>query len=153
PQVIRFSGSTPPFTAFLNYSSHPIFYNDVRYPSAMHLHEAMKYLPNNPALAEHIRTCGDASRVHAVSQEIARSAPNAVRGDWKTAYLPLMQEVLLHKFRQHPDLRTMLLGTGDAQLIYADEEDPHWGEGAPGQGGSNYLGRILEGVREELRRE
>lgn len=63
-----------------------------------------------------------------------------------------MQEVLLHKFRQHPDLRTMLLATGDARLIYADEEDAHWGEGALGRG-LNHLGRILEGVREELRRE
>jgi ribA/ribD-fused uncharacterized protein len=64
-----------------------------------------------------------------------------------------MQEVLLHKFRQHADLRGMLLATGDAPLIYADEQDTYWGEGPPGQNGMNHLGRILERVREELRRE
>ncbi|KAJ7460556.1 hypothetical protein FB451DRAFT_1181589 [Mycena latifolia] len=153
PAPIHFSRSTPQYFAFLNYSPHPIMYNDVEYPSAMHLHEAMKYLPNNPALAERIRACPDISGVHPLSEELTRMSPDAVRSDWGTAYLPLMEEVILHKFRQHPDLRARLLETGDAPLIYADEQDTYWGEGTPGQGGLNHLGRILERVREELRRE
>lgn len=64
-----------------------------------------------------------------------------------------MEEAILHKFRQHADLRAMLLGTGDAPLIYADDMDTFWGEGPPGQGGLNHLGHILERVRVELRRE
>ncbi|KAJ7880264.1 hypothetical protein B0H14DRAFT_2231165, partial [Mycena olivaceomarginata] len=133
---------------FLNYSHHPIMYNDVRYPTAMHLHEALKYLPTNPAFAEHIRRCPDVGQVHALSMQLESQAPNSVRSDWLAVYLQSMEEVLLHKFRQHADLLALLLGTGDAPLIYADPVDTYWGEG-----GHNHLGKILERVRAELRRE
>ncbi|KAJ6591820.1 hypothetical protein DFH09DRAFT_1138010 [Mycena vulgaris] len=153
PAPIRFSGSTPQYLAFLNYSPHPIVYRDAEYPSAMHLHEAMKYLPNNPSFAELIRVCPDISAVHPLSEDLTRKAPNSVRSDWGSAYLPSMEEVILHKFRQHPDLRAKLLETGNAPLIYADEQDTYWGEGPPGHNGLNHLGHTLERVREELRRE
>ncbi|KAJ7074911.1 hypothetical protein B0H15DRAFT_868529 [Mycena belliarum] len=153
PAPIRFSRSTTNYLAFLMYSPHHIVYRDVEYPSAMHLHEAMKYLPNNPALAERIRACPDITGVHPLSTELSRMYPDAVRSDWGTAYLPLMEEVILQKFRQHADLRAKLIETGNAPLIYADDQDTFWGEGAPGQGGFNHLGHILERVREELQRE
>ncbi|KAJ7695159.1 hypothetical protein B0H17DRAFT_1056657 [Mycena rosella] len=153
PAPIRFSGATPEYLAFLNYSRHPIMYRDAEYPSAMHLHEAMKYLPHKPDFAERIRRCPSIGAVHPLSEELKHMSPDAVRSDWGTAYLPLMQEVILNKFQQHPDLRTKLLQTGDAPLIYADEQDTYWGEGPPGRAGLNHLGRILEEVREELRRE
>ncbi|KAJ7126623.1 hypothetical protein C8R43DRAFT_1028645 [Mycena crocata] len=153
PFVVRFSGSTPQYHAFLNYSPHAVMYHDVRYPSAMHLHEAMKYLPHNPGFAERIRSCLDFSTLQHLTDELARTYPDAIRADWGTQYLPLMEEAILHKFKQHPDLRGMLLETGDAPLIYGDEQDTYWGEGPPGQGGLNHLGRILERVRSELRRD
>jgi len=62
-----------------------------------------------------------------------------------------MEEVLHSKFRQHPDLRIMLLGTGNAGLEYADA-DGYWGCGADGQG-ANQLGRVLTRVREQLRED
>jgi len=73
-------------------------------------------------------------------------------------YTALMQmaEVLWHKFIQHHHLRTMLLKTGDARIVYSDHVDPYWGSGASfGAGdtfpGTNYLGKLLESVRERLR--
>ncbi|KAJ7746943.1 hypothetical protein DFH07DRAFT_962785 [Mycena maculata] len=145
---VRFSASS--FPGFLNYSPHRILYNEQYYPSVMHLYEAMKYLPDNPVLAERIRLCPDVGGVHPLSEQLLREAP--ARHDWARVHLDYMTEAILHKFRQHPDLRAMLLGTGNAPLIYADEQDTFWGEG-PGQSGENHLGRILETVREELRRE
>jgi len=56
------------------------------------------------------------------------------------------------KFRQHPDLRTMLLSTGTARLIYADADDSYWGTG-PGGTGQNLLGRTLVEVRDRLMNE
>lgn len=84
---IRFSSATPQYLPFLNYSHHPIMYNDVRYPTAMHLHEALKYLPTNPAFAEHIRRCPDVGQVHALSMQLESQAPNSVRSDWLAVYL------------------------------------------------------------------
>ncbi|KAJ7743176.1 hypothetical protein B0H16DRAFT_1562120 [Mycena metata] len=153
PAPIRFNGSTPPYNAFLNYSPHRIVYNDIEYPSAMHLHEAMRFLPNDPTLAQRIRSCPDGAQVHPLSEQLARDYPASTRSDWPTAYLSCMEEAILHKFRQHPDLREMLLRTGDAPLIYADEHDSYWGEGMPGENGMNHLGHLLERVRMEIRRE
>ena len=62
-----------------------------------------------------------------------------------------MEDVLYAKFKQHPDLRMMLLGTGTAELEYADV-DSYWGSGADGTG-SNQLGKVLTRVREQLRED
>lgn len=67
-----------------------------------------------------------------------------------------MEEVLFHKFTQHQNIRTMLLKTGNAKIVYSDPQDPYWGSGAPfGSGGdypgTNYLGALLEKVRDRLR--
>ncbi|KAJ7180435.1 hypothetical protein C8R46DRAFT_1069435 [Mycena filopes] len=155
---IRFSGATPDYYAFLNHSPYRVMYNggynnDLYYPTVMHLHEAMRFLPNDPALAERIRTCPDVAQVHPLSEELARLYPTSVRSNWATAYLTCMEEAILLKFRQHSNLRDMLLRTGDTPLIYADEQDAYWGEGPPGQGGLNHLGHLLERVRMEIRRE
>ncbi|KAJ7924157.1 hypothetical protein B0H13DRAFT_1601952 [Mycena leptocephala] len=149
---IRFSGATPQFIPFLNYSPHRVMYQDAEYPSAMHLHEAMKFLPKNPAFAERIRTCADVARVYVLSEELTRQSPNAVRSDWASVYLSTMEEAILLKFRQHANLREMVVSTGDAPLIYVDEEDVYWGEG-PDHNGMNNLGLLLQRVRTQLRSE
>jgi len=56
------------------------------------------------------------------------------------------------KFKQHPDLRTLLMGTGVAPIIYADAIDHFWGEGEGGRG-ANELGKALVRVRDRLRAE
>jgi predicted NAD-dependent protein-ADP-ribosyltransferase YbiA (DUF1768 family) len=60
-----------------------------------------------------------------------------------------MDEVLYLKFRQHGNLRTLLLNTYPADLNYVNSGDPFWGVGAGG--GANELGRSLVRVRERLR--
>lgn len=46
----------------------------------------------------------------------------------------------------------LLIGTGSAELIYADSNDGFWDTGPNGEG-SNELGRALMRVREKLMRE
>ena len=60
-----------------------------------------------------------------------------------------MEDVLYLKFQQHGDLRTLLLGTFPADLVYAESEDSFWGDGAGV--GMNELGKTLVRVRERLR--
>jgi len=62
-----------------------------------------------------------------------------------------MDDVLYLKFRQHGDLRTLLLSTYPSELMYVESGDPFWGDGA-GQG-RNELGNSLMRVRERLRIE
>jgi predicted NAD-dependent protein-ADP-ribosyltransferase YbiA (DUF1768 family) len=62
-----------------------------------------------------------------------------------------MDEVLYLKFRQHGDLRTLLLDTYPSELVYVESGDPFWGDGAGA--GMNQLGKSLMRVRGQLRIE
>jgi len=62
-----------------------------------------------------------------------------------------MEDVLYLKFRQHPNLRTLLLRTGLAEIIYTDD-NTYWGDGQMGDG-ANELGKALIRLRERLRLE
>ena len=67
-------------------------------------------------------------------------------------YPIVMREAVDAKFRQHEDLRALLLGTGDAKLVEHTDNDDFWGDGGDGSG-RNELGRILMAVRDALRRD
>jgi hypothetical protein len=63
-----------------------------------------------------------------------------------------MEVTLRLKFTQHTDLKALLLGTGDAELVEDSPKDFFWGIGADGSG-RNELGKALERVRDELRHD
>ena len=62
-----------------------------------------------------------------------------------------LEEVLYHKMMQHPDLRSLLMQTGRADIVFSDP-DTRMGDGQIGQG-LNMLGNALMNVRERLRAE
>jgi predicted NAD-dependent protein-ADP-ribosyltransferase YbiA (DUF1768 family) len=62
-----------------------------------------------------------------------------------------MDEVLYLKFRQHSELRALLLNTYPSELLYAESGDTFWGDGAGS--GLNELGKSLMRVRDRLRQE
>lgn len=151
---ISFYNKNKPFYEFTNFSPHDVIYGGKRYPTSEHLFQSFKvsqrlyslvasltlldmveqFLDCAPAIAEHIRKCGD--RPSAVFDEAHRHQ-KWVRSDWRQVNvekvaLPwkftgcqcdylcshLQMEVTLRlKFTQHADLRAMLLGTGDAELV------------------------------------
>jgi ribA/ribD-fused uncharacterized protein len=80
-----------------------------------------------------------------------------------------MREVLLAKFSQHPDIKEILLSTGNKTLVEHTENDRYWGgkrtqivralitfllrsDGGDGSG-KNKLGRLLMETREKLRQQ
>jgi ribA/ribD-fused uncharacterized protein len=133
----------------MNHSPHRIVYEDKIYPTATHLHEALKFLPNFPGMAERIRLTQKATDVYDISSSMAVSQ----RPDWASVFLVEMEEVLARKFRQHADLREKLvMETGERPLVYSDPLDSFWGVGPQGDG-QNQLGRVLMRVRDRLRRE
>jgi ribA/ribD-fused uncharacterized protein len=54
------------------------------------------------------------------------------------------------KFELHPELRAMLLATGEEAIAEANPADRYWGVGGDGTG-LNKLGQIMTRVRTELR--
>ena len=60
-----------------------------------------------------------------------------------------MERVLYLKFRQHSSLRTLLVNTYPAELVYFEPRDRFWGGDGAGAG-RNKLGKSLMLVRERL---
>ncbi len=77
-----------------------------------------------------------------------RSAP--LRSDWEAIKDDVMRAAVRRKFETHADIRAVLLGAGDEELVESAPGDYYWGCGADGSG-RNMLGRILMEVRAALR--
>lgn len=146
-QPVLISGYGP-YDGFLHHSSYSILYEGELYPSALHLFEAMKFEDTRPDISAMIRDTQSPDEVFAISRE----AENLTRPDWHSVAVGKMDDVLYLKFRQHGHLRSMLLETGNAPLVYAEPNDHFWGEGHMGQG-QNQLGQALMRVRDRLRAE
>lgn len=80
---------------------------------------------------------------------LSTSLHEFVREDWNRGFRALLDEVLYLKFKQHADLRSLLLGTGDAPIVEIGGFT--WGDGEI-YARENQLGKALERVREGLKR-
>ncbi|RDX55283.1 DUF1768-domain-containing protein [Lentinus brumalis] len=146
PPVIKITHGSN-YAGLLHMSPHRVHYQHRSYPTGMHLLEAMKFLPHRPDLAEQIRNCGTPEEAVAV----ASGMREFWKRDWEGVALDMMEEVLYQKFIQHPQLRALLMSTGNADLVFSDP-DTTWGDGQIGQG-MNWLGHALMRVRSRFREE
>ncbi len=73
--------------------------------------------------------------------------------DWEEKKLGTMLYYVVKKFELNEDLSSALIETEDRPLIEGNNwDDTYWGVCPPGsENGTNYLGRILMHVRENLR--
>ncbi|CAO1622566.1 unnamed protein product [Jaminaea pallidilutea] len=151
-QVIEFLHKGAPYYWLSNHFLISIYYDNIRYPSAEHLFQSLKF-PHRPDIAKAVRKAETPSE----AVKLARRHAADVRRGWRQEGLNViaMREVLLLKFTQHSALRSRLLQTGDAELINASPTDVFWGSGRaigstkPGVG-RNELGKALSRTRDQL---
>ncbi|GJE95744.1 NADAR family protein [Phanerochaete sordida] len=143
---LLFYGSDQPYFEFTNAASYPITFRGQIYPTAEHLYNARKFLDGAPNLAERIRNAR--SPRTAIDESIRLQ--KFQRADWSSIKISVMEEVLEAKFTQHSILRSLLLGTGDRELIDTSPLSAFWGIGKDGLG-RNELGKILMRLRQRLR--
>jgi hypothetical protein len=62
----------------------------------------------------------------------------------------LMEKIFRAKLAQHPDIREVLLTTGDRELLKVYDTDYYWGTGADGTG-ENKMGKLWMKLRQELK--
>ncbi|KAI6024988.1 hypothetical protein PISMIDRAFT_673224 [Pisolithus microcarpus 441] len=146
---IYFYNKGAAFYEFTNFSPHPVYYKGKRYPTSEHLFQSFKFTDDHPEIAERVRNCGERPML---AFEEAHRHQAWVRPDWRQVNVEKMEIALRLKFTQHPDLKAMLLGTGDSELVEDSPRDYFWGNGAD-KSGRNELGKALERLREELRHE
>lgn len=145
--AIRFYHSDQPWGALSNFSAHAIFLRDRIWPTVEHFYQAQKFAgtPSEEAL----RQCETPMLAKRRAEQLQLAYR---RDDWSVVKEQVMLQGLGAKFRQHPDLRELLLGTDERQLIEHTKNDTYWGDGGDGSG-QNRLGQLLMRVRVELRRD
>lgn len=140
-QVIHFYHKGEPYYEFTNFARYPVEMKGKTWPTSEHYYQAQKHA--GTPLEEKIRQTERPREAF----DLGRSQVG--RHDWDKVKDAVMREVVLAKFTQHPDLRVLLLSTGNALLVEHTENDRYWGDGGDGSG-KNMLGKVLMSVREQL---
>lgn len=141
PEEIKFYKLAEPYGCFSNFWPSPI--TDVSgyvWPTSEHLFQSMKFddwvlrmlILNEPTPKK--------------AAELGRTPHPSYRKDWDDIRDDVMFAACYLKFKQHDDLREILLGTGDARLIEHTKRDSYWGDGGDGSG-RNQLGITLMTIR------
>ena len=133
----------PQWAALSNFHPTPIVVDGRTYPTAEHYYQACK------AATDEGHEMVRAAPTPAQAKKCARQLPRPP--NWDRERLEVMRVALLAKFRQHPDLRALLLSTGERPIHEAAPHDATWGwlDGR----GQDLLGRLLMEVRAQLRQE
>ncbi|WJI25304.1 NADAR family protein [Thermosynechococcus sp. QKsg1] len=135
------------YGSFSNFSPHGFTLEGYYWPTAEHYYQAHKFFGTaHEAFGHAIRI---APTPEAAAQ-LGRSGRYPVHPQWDQLKQPVMWRALVAKFTTHPDLRELLLATGDEELVEDSPVDSYWGCGGDRQG-SNYLGRLLMHLRHCLR--
>jgi len=131
-------------TEFLsNFYCSTISYDGGLYPTVEHAYQASKTL--NQQTREIIRK----SKSPYGAKKLGRSIYPS--DNWEKNKIDIMKELVKEKF-QNPFLKFMLINTGNSSLI----NENSWGDrfwGTVNGVGENWLGRILQEVREETKIE
>ena len=144
PTVIKFYRISEEYGCFSNFSPHPVELKGKRWPTSEHYFQAQKFAGTEHEEAIRLK------KSPMIAARIGRDRKKPLRADWDEVKDDVMREAVRAKFKQHPDLRAILLSTGDALIVEHTQNDAYWGDGGDGTG-KNMLGLILMEVREELR--
>lgn len=146
PSAIRFYSTNDAYGELSNFAPYAITLQGKRWPTSEHYFQAQKFEDSRDR--EEIR----GASTPMLAARWGRDRKRKLRRDWERVKVGVMREAVEAKFRQHPELRALLLATGTAQLIEHTENDDFWGDGGDGHG-RNELGRILMAVRDRLRED
>jgi ribA/ribD-fused uncharacterized protein len=141
---ILFYRVTEPYGEFSNFSPHPIELKGRAWPTSEHYFQAQKFADTQHEEAVRL------AKSPMVAARMGRSRERPLRADWEAVKDDIMREALQAKFVQHPAPRSLLLKTGDAEIVEHTKNDRYWADGGDGTG-RNRLGQLLMELRERLR--
>ena len=149
PEIAFYRASESPYGCFSNLYRCTITLDGRVFPTAEHAYQFDK--PRKLAVAEWLMQAPSPSLLAGAAHSLCYWD---IRPGWSREKVDRMLWVLRAKFTQHEELRTVLLSTGDADLVetptVADQAALFWGR--VNGNGKNTLGRLLGEVREELRK-
>jgi N-glycosidase YbiA len=140
---ILFYATDKPYGEFSNFSRHTITLDGFLWPTSEHYFQAQKFAgtPHEGELRQ--------QPTPMLAAQMGRRRDLPFRPDWEAVKDEIMMTALRAKFIQHPELRELLLSTGDAELVEHTKNDSYWADGGNGSG-RNRLGELLMELRAEL---
>lgn len=144
--AIYFYSTKTEYGEFSNFSPHGIEMDDGWWSTVEHYFQAQKF--GDADYKERIRRAAGGKQ----AKTLGRSRALPIRSDWEQVKEGIMKAALKQKFTTHSALKTLLLETGDEELIEDAPTDYYWGCGRT-RTGKNRLGNLLMEVRAELRAE
>mgnify|MGYP001427527564 CR=1 FL=1 len=133
-----------PYGRFSNFSRHGVDLDGVWWPTTEHYFQAQKFA--GTSCADRIREVSSPKQ----AADMGRSHEMPLRADWEQMKDEVMLKAVQRKFELHPEIRKVLLSTGEEELVENAPGDYYWGCGADGSG-RNQLGKTLMQVRATLR--
>ena len=79
-----------------------------------------------------------------------RDSRKPKRVDWEERKDVFMEKAVRDKFTRYPELKELLLSTGDAKIFEHTKNDCYWAD-CGDRSGKNKLGLLLEKIRVELK--
>lgn len=141
--IYFYGADDAPYGCFSNFSPHGFTVDGRHWPSSEHWFQAQKF--TGSAHADRIRRAPTALR----AAELGRSRSHPLRRDWERVKDDVMRRAVHEKFLQNPEIREILLSTGEQEIVEDTTTDHYWGRGSTGTG-KNMLGRILMRTRGRL---
>ena len=141
---IRFYSKSETHREFSNFAPFGIDLDDEWWPTVENYYQAQKF--TDPALRKLIRKADKPQ----IAKKLADKNKATMRPDWHQMKDQVMCRAVRRKFELHPELKAMLLATGNEELIESAPTDTYWGVGRDGAGQNN-LGKMIVRIRDELR--
>ncbi|MDA9004166.1 NADAR family protein [bacterium] len=141
--TIKFYSVQDEYGEFSNFAYYPIKLRGRVWPTTEHYFQAMKF---NSAIDQN-EILNAKSPIEAARK--GRDRKRKIKKNWESSEVGVMREALSATFTQHPELKILLLSTGESKLIEHTENDSYWGDGGDGGDGSgkNMLGMLLMEIR------
>lgn len=141
--AIRFYKIDDEYGCFSNFSHYDFELDGKWWRTSEHYFQAKKFLGTK--YEEEIRLLDNPMK----AAKRGRSRELPLREDWERVKDDIMRKAVYAKFQQNEDIKSILLSTGQEEIIEVATNDYYWGCGKEGTG-KNMLGKILMETRDLL---
>ncbi|XGC79576.1 NADAR family protein [Bdellovibrio bacteriovorus] len=145
-EVLDFYSTKDAYGEFSNFALFPVFVDDQWWSTSEHYYQAHKY--DTPDLIEWVRAA--ATPYEAAQRGRDKNIPK--RADWEQRKDEFMEKAVWDKFSRYPELKELLLSTGNARIYEHTTNDCYWGD-CGDRTGKNKLGLLLEKIRESFKEQ
>jgi len=148
-KILFYRTSEIPYGVFSNFDmKHPIELMGTLWPSTEHYFQAMKFRYTDEKHMDAILN----SPTPKIAAAMGRDRSHPLRETWESEKYSVMWTAVHEKFNNYPELKRLLLETGDTEIVEHTSNDKIWADGGDGTG-QNWLGKILMDIRDKFKKE